>query len=481
MFRSLRGQLTLSHIIPSIIIIPLMGIALVYILGNRFFVPNLVNQLADDALVISEIARQQTLLFQDTELAQQVLSYGKPDTTTRVMILDQQGRILGSSDQADANRLGTILNEPWIAEALTGRTIKRVDFSQAMQGEVVDVLVPVFDDKNQVIGIVRMTYRFATVIDLLLRLRYLIFAILSIGIVFSALLGLFLAFYISRPIQNVTRAIRELSTGYRTDSLPEQGPAEIESLQKSANYLVARLHDLETDRRQLLANLVHELGRPLGGLRTGIQVLRRGAKDDPAVLDELLEGMEEETSILQDLLEDLSQLHDQVLGVLELDREPVRLSEWIDSRLGQFRLSAAQKGLHWREQIPADMPEISIDPLRMGQVIGNLLNNAIKYTPRGGTVTISAGDDTREVWIRIEDTGPGISDEDLENIFVPFFRGAQKKRIKQGMGLGLTIAKNLTLAHQGRLTVESQVGTGSQFTIWLPKDGQVDGGLKAQV
>ena len=80
MFRTLRGQLILSHIIPSLIIIPLMGIALVYILGNRFIIPNLVNQLSDDALVIAEIARQQPSLFQDTNLAQKVLAYGRPDT-----------------------------------------------------------------------------------------------------------------------------------------------------------------------------------------------------------------------------------------------------------------------------------------------------------------------------------------------------------------------------------------------------------------
>jgi signal transduction histidine kinase len=470
MFRSLRGQLILSHIIPSLLIIPLMGIALVYILGNRFILPNLVNQLADDALVIGEVARQEPGLFQDTGLAQKVLAYGRPDTTTRVMILDTQGRIIGSSDPTDENRIHTIPTHPELVDALNGQTVKTGDFSQAMQGEVVDVFVPVFDDHNQVLGIIRMTYRFATVFDLLLRLRYLIFSIFSVGIVFSAFLGLFLAFYISRPIQNVTHAIRELATGHRTESLPEQGPMEIESLQQSANFLVSRLHDLEADRRQLLVNLVHELGRPLGGLRTGIQVLRRGAKDDPEVLDELLEGLEEETSLLRHLLEDLSQLHDHVLGVLELDRQPVKISDWLDSRLGSFRLSAAQKGLEWRENIPEDLPEMNIDPLRIGQVVGNLINNAIKYTPRRGTVTISAGKNDREVWIRVEDTGPGIPGDELKNIFVPFFRGSKSKRIKQGMGLGLTIAKDLTLAHQGRLTVDSKPGSGSKFTIWLPLD-----------
>jgi len=101
--------------------------------------------------------------------------------------------------------------------------------------------------------------------------------------------------------------------------------------------------------------------------------------------------------------------------------------------------------------------------------VGNLLSNAVKYTPTGGRIAVAAGSTAQEVWIRVEDSGPGISAEEQEHIFEPFFRGGKTRRIKQGMGLGLSIARNVVLAHNGRIDIESAVGQGSQFTIWLPR------------
>ena len=104
----------------------------------------------------------------------------------------------------------------------------------------------------------------------------------------------------------------------------------------------------------------------------------------------------------------------------------------------------------------------------MAQVIGNLLSNAIKYTPAGGQVKISAGTDERSFWIKVSDSGAGIQADERDKIFVPFFRGEPGRRIKQGMGLGLTIARDLVMAHGGELSVESVSGQGSSFTVTLP-------------
>ncbi|MFN2127422.1 MAG: sensor histidine kinase, partial [Anaerolineales bacterium] len=277
-----------------------------------------------------------------------------------------------------------------------------------LHGEVVDVFAPVIDFENQLIGIVRVSFRYVTVADQLMEMRFLIVGILTFGILFGVILGTLLALNINQPISQVTQAVLGLARGTSSDSIPEEGPEEIQILQKAVNFLVARLHELRQNRQQLLANLVHELGRPLGGLHTGIQVLRRGAKDDPQILDEMLEGMEIETSILQRLLEDLSHLHDQVIGTRELNFQKVALSEWLPSTLISAEEAALRKNLKWMTNIPQELPEIDLDPQRMAQVIGNLLANAIKYTPRGGTVNVSAGERGEMIWIRVNDTGPGI-------------------------------------------------------------------------
>ena len=114
------------------------------------------------------------------------------------------------------------------------------------------------------------------------------------------------------------------------------------------------------------------------------------------------------------------------------------------------------------------MPIIEADPNRLGQAVGNLVNNAIKFTPSGGTVSVDAGVQDNQVWIRINDTGPGIPLDEQANIVTPFYRGLSENRFLQGMGLGLSIARDLVVAHHGRLEFTSIPGEGSSFTIWLP-------------
>jgi signal transduction histidine kinase len=469
MFKTLRGQLVLSHILPSLVVIPLMGIALVFFLESTFILPRLENQLADEAVLITNFARVKPEIFNDVQLARSLLEDVGLETATRLMILDPEGRLLASSDAEDDSRLNQVLAIDAIKQVQDGTIAKELDFSRGLHGEVVDIFAPVIDLEGRLIGIIRVSYRFATIADQLMEVRYLIMGILLIGILLSAVLGVLLAINIDYPIRKVSHAVFDLARGTRVDPLPEQGPAEIQVLQKAVNFLVTRLRDLEQNRHQLLANLIHEIGRPLGSLRITIQLLRSGSKVDPPVLDELLEGMEMQTSILRRLLEDLSQLHDQLVGSLELKLETVNLSEWLPVILHSERDAALRKGLQWKVDIPGNLPVLEIDPQRISQVVTNLITNAIKYTPRGESVSASAGEQDKMVWIRISDTGPGIPVDEQQKIFDPFFRGTQKQRIKQGMGLGLSISRDFVEAHHGRLQVESTHGLGSSFTIWLPE------------
>jgi signal transduction histidine kinase len=190
--------------------------------------------------------------------------------------------------------------------------------------------------------------------------------------------------------------------------------------------------------------------------------------------------MEGEVRTLERLLDELSQIYDQILGSLELERQPVETSDWLQLTLAPWREAAQSKRLSWIANIPSKLPSLEIDPSRMSQAIGNLASNAIKYTPSGGKIMIDAGNGSMSltnemngprqasVWIRIRDTGPGIPEEEQEKIFIPFYRGSKQRRYPYGMGLGLTIAADMVHAHGGKLTLESEPGKGSAFTIWLP-------------
>jgi signal transduction histidine kinase len=387
----------------------------------------------------------------------------------RVIFLGSESNVVYTNDPDYLDRLGPDLVAPALIQAWAGEEVVLSHYSFFRRyDDLIQVMAPVKDLRGQVTGVLWMTYYAASLNELFGQLRSLSIIVVLISLGLGAVLGSVLAVNISKPVQQVTQAIQGLARGERSEMLTVQGPEEVRDLVRSVNYLVERLQSLEQSRRQLLANLVHELGRPLGALRSAIQALAQGAADDSQLLQDLTSGMDEETARLQHLLEDLAHLHDQGLGSLELKREVISLSDWLPRMLIPWQEAALAKKLTWQAVIPSDLPTVQIDPVRFAQIMGNLLSNAVKYTPAGQTVMVEAGTQGEEIWIKVKDGGPGIPEEEQPKIFQPFYRGGQGRRIKQGMGLGLSIARDLVAAHGGQLDLESAPGEGSTFTVWMP-------------
>jgi two-component system, OmpR family, sensor histidine kinase BaeS len=478
--RSLRSRFILSHLLPILVIIPLMGIALVYLLETQVLLENLSTEVTGEAVLVAKLASLKPEVWINPSQAQSFVSNTEPILAARIEIIDAQGRLEATSDPADLSSIGQVSTAVGLTTALQGKVDERVFPSQKMSSNVVDVLVPVIETNGQILGVVRLTHSLSSVVYRFMRLRYLISGVVAGGLLLGVALGWLLALELEQPLGRVTRAVISLARGERQGRLPEQGPNEIRSLMEAVNSLVDRLNGLELARRRLLANLVHELGRPLGALRSAVQALQGGAAADEGLRQELLTGMDAEISSLKRLLEDLSRLYDQLIGPLELDLRPVTISEWLPPLLAPWREAAQIKRLLWESPIPADLPTLNIDVDRMAQAVENLLSNAIKYTPAGGKVSITAGvagtnalDEAsglpkNNLWIRVEDTGPGISEKERDLVFTAFYRGPETRRFPQGMGLGLTIAQDMVTAHGGKITLESTLGMGSVFTIWLP-------------
>jgi signal transduction histidine kinase len=297
----------------------------------------------------------------------------------------------------------------------------------------------------------------------------------------GAFIGWMLALDLERPLRQATEAITQMAAGQPLRTLPEQGPEEIRLLVRAFNTLTRQLRTLERTRTRLLANLVHELGRPLGALLSATQALAAGAVSDPDLRQELLAGMEGEIRRTHRLLDDLTHLYDKAVGPLALRRRPIPLSVWLPAALSPWREAAQEKGLAWETDIPADLPRVLIDPDRMAQAVGNIVSNAIKYTPEGGSVAGTAGTTDDAVWINVQDTGPGIAPEEQARIFMPFYRSAANSRFPQGMGLGLSIARDLVTAHGGHISLKSAPGHGSAFTLWIPITADTEPALVAPV
>jgi two-component system sensor histidine kinase BaeS len=465
---TLRRRFILSHTLTFFVIVPLMGLALIYVLESRVLLPDISRELKEQALLVVQLTKDHPDLWSDPDQAQALADRTGKDVSATVMFLDRGGHILGSSDPLDAASRGQQFYHSGLRTILAGQMNEHTDYSPRMDSLVADVFIPVTGPDNQMVGVVRMVHRLSTVFEQFSRLRYFVVAILGLALILGTLAGYILAINLERPLQEVTQGINRLASGHELAALPERGPEEIRLVLHAFNVLMERLRSLQESRRQLLANMVHELSTPLGALKSGVQALQDGADEEPELRGEMLRGMNEEIRRLTLLLEDLTGLHDQVLGQITLRRQGVAMSEWVSGVLAVWRGAAIDKGLHWQTDLSPALPTLQVDPDRLAQVLGNLLNNAIKYTANGGTITVSAGVEKNEFHISVADTGSGIPPDELTKIFTPFYRGRHSGRFPEGMGLGLAIARELTEAHRGRLVVESKLGKGSCFSIWLP-------------
>ncbi len=271
MLRSLRGRLVLSHIFPLLIVVPLMYLGISFVFETRFLIPRLASDLISDARLLTDVARRDYLAYGDDRSLQLYLLRLQPNPQVRLVYLKPDGTVAYSNDPSYLTHAGEQITVPGLEKALNGEEVILTSYSFLPgQPYSINVLLPVTISQDQVIGVLWMTYYELSITQLFQQTRTLSIAIAGGGLLIGALLGLILALSIGRPVRQATAAIRGLARGEQSEVLVEQGPEEIRSLVREVNVLVTRLHSLEQSRRQLLANLVHELGRPLGALRSAI-------------------------------------------------------------------------------------------------------------------------------------------------------------------------------------------------------------------
>ena len=463
--RSLRSQLIVSHLLPLIIVLPVLGLIFITIVESQILLTNVVDDLRRTAVTVAAQAATEPIVWQDNAQAQDFIAKFRANLQREVILLSPDGSSAAPLTTPTPSEL-PLLTATDLAILRTGQSLVKSQYD--LFDTQAEAFAPVLDAQRVIVGIVRVTDRLGDVYQGFLRIRNLVILSLLGAFVVAIAIARWLADRTERRLQGVTRAVEQVADGQTPALTPESTPREFRGVLLAVQALSDRLRSSEETRKRLLANLVHELGRPLASLQAAIHALQQGAAQDAALRDDLLHGMDDQVEHLKPLLDNLARLYKQSIGPAELQREPIALSEWLPQILITWQAAAQAKGLQWQINVPADLPIVSIDPNQMAQVIGNLVANAIQYTPAGGRVTIAAGHKLDRVWLAVEDTGSGIAPDVSAHIFDPFYRGTPSQRFPQGMGLGLAIARDIARAHGGDITMQSTVGQGSRFTVDVP-------------
>jgi signal transduction histidine kinase len=465
--RTLRGRFIFSHLLPIALVLPLTGVLLVYLLETQIILADATNDLVAQAGLIGRVADQRPAVWSDPRAAAILVAELRPRADTRLDLRRPDGQLLASSDPDRGVSQISLPNLP-VGGALRS-SAPWVRVSGGLLDQALVVLLPIAGRDQQLVGIVELTQTFAGIGSRIWRARMLVLGLTATELLIGVLVGVLLALRLARPIERAATVMTLIADGGRPQPLEAAGPAELRRLSESVNALAARLRALEEQRRRSLANIVHELGRPLGAMRAAVHVLGQRAGDDAATRHELLMGIEQAITGMQPLLDDLALLHGQVQGTLQVRRKPIDLHAWLPSQLATWQAAALEKGLAWHSVLDSQLPVLYADPEQLGRAVGNLLSNAVKYTPAGGAVDVTARTCGEAVCIEVADTGLGIPSEEQSLIFEPFFRSERQRRFPQGLGLGLTIAREIITAHQGHLDLSSVPGEGSRFSITLPR------------
>jgi len=283
------------------------------------------------------------------------------------------------------------------------------------------------------------------------------------GVLVAALVGLYLSRRIVKPLMSLSAAADEIAGGtYGIDVPQPRGRDEIAQLSARFADMAAKLAEAEQLSRNFLMSVSHELRTPLTAIRGHVSALREGVIDDPAAFESSLAVIEEEAIRLERLVGDvldLAKLDAHRFTVLD---EEVDMGQLCDRAYAAFGEVARQRTIDYRREFAAS-PVIVTDGDRVLQIISNLLSNAFRWTPEGGRVSLALDSANGSVSVVVSDSGPGVSPEERERIFRPFW-----SRDGGGTGLGLAIARELAVALGGRIDLRSEPGLGARFELILP-------------
>ena len=466
--KSIFRRLIVSYLLTILVGIGIVGILMFYFTNNYIYNAKQEELIRKGRTVNTNI---QDINAIDEEM-QSLLEFHDRSFDARIWVFNEQGEIIATSTQDEVS-IGKSVASSIVERVLKGENaVNRLEF-EGLSEPMLSVVVP-WGKKEQVYGGIVLHSPMRGINDYIRKIRETILWATLFGILFSTIMVSYLSWTISRPLQQIDRAASRMGMGNYVERINLKSEDEIGDLANTINTMAEKLEKIDIERKRLdnirsdfLANISHELRTPLTSMQGFLEALQDGLIEEEG-RKRYYDVMYYETIHMNRLVDDLMDLIKLENDEITLSKYPINPTAILEKAKFKFAKEALEKNVEVKLILKQPLPKVNSDAVRFEQIINNLLKNAVKFTEEG-EISITAEEDGSFLLLTIQDTGIGISDIDQEMIWERFYkvdRGRSRKN--KGTGLGLAIVKKLVELHDGKITVESEIGKGATFKVWLP-------------
>jgi signal transduction histidine kinase len=428
---------------------------------RQYYISNIKESLRNTAEVSAKFYSQYLPASNIKQQKRGLMENFVATTDAQVQVMNIAGNVIADSTGVAWE---DTVRTPDVKAALAGKTGE-------WQGTIIGTDEPVLaishplKSGDQIVGVLRLITSLMEVNAVITRTSFLLIcagiAIVCIAVVVS----IFLSHTITNPVKEITRGAQQMAAGKFSVRIPKTYDDELGKLTDTLHYMAEEIMRHEQVKNDFIASVSHELRTPLTSIKGWAVTLLSGTMDNRQELQDGLDIIEKETDRLTMLVEELLDFSNIVAGRITMRIDKINIEEWLHRIIKQTTPRAIRQNIELMVEIEENLPEISGDANRLKQVLINLLDNAFKFTPPGGSVRVSAAVKEGNVVISVRDTGEGIPAEDLSGVKKRFYKGNSRHA---GSGLGLSICDEIISLHKGQMDIYSTPGAGTQIDVTLP-------------
>lgn len=467
--KSIFRKLLLSYMVTVLLGLGALGLSM-SVLAKNYIYDGTKEELLRKAKKVN-LAIQNYPVQADQTAA--MLAFLDQTFDTRIWVFNRQGQIISTSTQ-DEVFIGKSVARSIVEQVMQGKDVVQDLKFEGLTKPMMSVVVP-WGQKDEVFGGIVLHAPVEGIEETVGNMREMIVWATLLGILLCTAMVSYLSWTISRPLKRIDDVALQIERGNYKQRVIVETEDEIGDLARTINRMASTLDHIETERtdfektrQDFFANVSHELRTPLTAMQGFLEALQDGLVVDEASRQKYYDVMYKETMHMSRLINDLLELVRLEKHEVNLVKRPIDMDSFLRRVVFMFKEEASKRNLNLHLDVADPLPAIIADPHRIEQIFINLVNNALKFTEQG-SVTLRAREKSDGIEVCVEDTGVGISEHDVELIWERFFKVDRvRSRKEMGTGLGLAIVKELVMLHHGTIAVDSKVGEGTKFTVWLP-------------